>query len=396
MPLTTTEQHLCSLIDARRGALLDDLRRHVALPTGRNNTPALDEARDLFRRRFEALGATTRLIPGDPAPEWLALPGSPPPTLLCTRVAGGAGPRILIAGHLDTVHDPVGPFRELTISPDGANATGPGCVDMKGGLVIAAAALEALDEAGIRAAWSVVLNSDEETGSYHSDRALRDAAREHAFGLALEPALPGGELVTSRPGSGQFIIEARGKAAHVGRDFAAGASAVTALARACLGAAEIADVQRGLLVNVGVVSGGTAPNVVPDYARGLGNVRYFSPELEREAAERLDALATPAGSMPQVTLRRSFNRPAKPLTPGVERLALLARAASEDLGRPLPFASTGGVCDGNNLQAAGLATIDTLGVRGGGLHTPGEWIELSSLTERCKLLAVLINRLSAL
>ena len=96
-----------------------------------------------------------------------------------------------------------------------------------------------------------------------------------------------------------------------------------------------------------------------------------------------------------LTPHQSFNRPAKPLIPATQRLADLARAAAEDLGQKLPFGSPGGVCDGNNLQAAGLPTIDTLGVRGGALHTLQEWIDLSSLVERCQMLAVVVMRVCA-
>ncbi|QKK09007.1 MAG: M20/M25/M40 family metallo-hydrolase [Planctomycetota bacterium] len=119
------------------------------------------------------------MVPGDSAPDWLygRDPGAAaPPTAVCGRLREGL-PRVLIAGHLDTVHDPAGDFRELTIAPDGKTALGPGCVDMKGGLVIAVAALECLEEAGIGCGWSFLMNSDEETGSYHSDAALASAAR---------------------------------------------------------------------------------------------------------------------------------------------------------------------------------------------------------------------------
>src|SRR5690606_22742149 len=143
-------------------------------------------------------------------------------------------PKILIAGHMDTVHDPQGDFKELIVDPDGRRATGPGCVDMKGGLVIAVNALEALEEAGIDVAWTFFLNADEETGSYHSASALRDASHGHDAGIALEPALAGGELAIERMGSGQFMIETRGRAAHVGRAFTEGVSAVNALARSLL------------------------------------------------------------------------------------------------------------------------------------------------------------------
>jgi glutamate carboxypeptidase len=265
---------------------------------------------------------------------------------------------------------------------------------MKGGLVIAVAALEALEEAGIAAEWTVILNSDEETGSYHSEAALRAEAARHDAGLALEPAMPKGELAVERAGSGQFMIEVEGRAAHVGRDFAAGVSAVSRLAECIRHVASLPDPSRGIIANIGPIEGGTATNVVPDRARAWGNVRFAGRESSDALESAVVSLATPPESMPRVTVRTSFNRPAKPMTPAVERLALEARRAAEDLGQRLPFGKTGGVCDGNILQDAGLPTIDTLGVRGGGLHTPQEWIEIPSLVERCQLLAVLVSRLA--
>lgn len=399
MPLTGEEQKLCRSIASRGPALLEDLRLHVGIPTGGFNMAGLDETRARFMERLARLGGKSELIPGDAKPEWLDAdrpPTAAPPALVCRGPASkGGGKRILISGHLDTVHDPKSPFRALTVSADGKTATGPGCVDMKGGLVIAMAALEALAEAGAGSSWTVIFNSDEETGSYHSDRALRAEAARHDFGLALEPALPDGGLVIERPGSGQFMFECTGRAAHVGRDFTSGVSAVTALARVLLQVDALSDPAAGVVASVGPLEGGHATNIVPDRARAWGNVRFRTEELGESVAGRLDALATAPDAMPGVRIFRSFNRPAKPLTPGTQKLADAAHAAAEDLGQKLPFGRSGGVCDGNNLQAAGLPVIDTLGVRGGGLHTPQEWIELASLVERCQLLAVLISRLGA-
>jgi glutamate carboxypeptidase len=393
--LSAAEQKLCRLVESRQRALLDDLRLHVGLPTGGRNAAALDETRERLTARLAALGAQVAHAPGDSAPDWLygRVAAEPaPPTAVCSRLRP-AMPRVLLAGHLDTVHDPGGAFCELSIAPDGKTATGPGCVDMKGGLVIAVAALECLEEAGIDCAWSFLLNSDEETGSYHSDRTLAAEARGHDVGIAIEPALPGGELAIERMGSGQFCVRAFGRAAHVGRDFAAGVSAVTALARVLVRIAELPRPEAGLIANVGPLRGGNATNAVPDTAVAWGNVRFVDEAGAARLAAALDALATGPEALPRIEVFRSFNRPAKPMLPAVERLGLLARGVAEDLGQELPFAKTGGVCDGNQLQAAGLPTIDTLGVRGGGLHTPQEWIDLSSLVERCQLLAVLLARL---
>lgn len=390
--LTESERRVCEVIAGKRDALLEDLRLHVGMPTGGGNLKAIERSRVLLTDRLSAIGATTLVTPGDPRPAWLGPQLQIPPSTLSSRLLPGV-PSVLIAGHLDTVHDPEGPFRELTVASDGKTATGPGCVDMKGGLVIAVAALEALAEAGVGCSWSFFLNADEETGTYHSQRALREASRRHDFGLAVEPALSKGELAIERVGSGQFLVEVHGKAAHVGRAFTEGVSAVTKLGEVLVRIGAMPQPERGMVANVGPLVGGKAANAVPDYASAFGNVRFPDEDVSRELAAMLDALATPGEGLPKVRVHRCFNRPAKPETPPTRALAERARAVTEDLGQSLPFARTGGVCDGNIMQDEGLPTIDTLGVRGGGLHTPDEWIDLSSLVERCQLLAVLVMRL---
>jgi glutamate carboxypeptidase len=396
--LSELEQRIAKSIESRAHDLLEDLRLHVSIPTGGNNQSAIEETRERFGIRLQELGAKSHMVPGEPKPDWLLggqLSSYTPPTAVCERINGATENRVLIAGHLDTVHDPEGDFRELSISTDGKTALGPGCVDMKGGLVIAVAALEALEDCGATANWTFTMNADEETGTYHSEQALMDEAKKHDFGLALEPALPGGELAIERVGSGQFMIETRGKSAHVGRAFTEGVSAVVELARCIEASAEFPEPERGKILNIGPIEGGVATNAIPDIARAWGNVRFADQAIADELSVQLEALQTAEDAMPSVMVRRSFNRPAKPLIPETEALALRARGVAEALGQKLPFAKTGGVCDGNVLQSAGLPTIDTLGVRGGGLHTKDEWIDLSSLVERCQLLAILIARLSA-
>jgi glutamate carboxypeptidase len=397
MKLTQQEQGVADEIASRGPALLDDLRLHVGLPTGMGNTPALDETRGLFTDRLAKLGASIESRAGEPKPAWLrggSTTGEPPPTAICRRTDRKAERSVLIAGHLDTVHDPRGDFRELTVAADGKTALGPGCVDMKGGLVIAVHALEALESCGVDAAWTFLLNSDEETGTYHSERHLRDEAQKHDLGIALEPALADGSLAVERMGSGQFMIECRGRSAHVGREFEKGVSAVNVLAECLVRIARLPDLEAGKIVSVGPLEGGVATNAVPDRARAWGNARFPEKSVGDEIEASLAALATDPTAMPSVEVFTSFNRPAKAFIPATERLALAARGAAEDLGQVLPFAKTGGVCDGNIMQDAGLPTIDTLGVRGGGLHTPDEWIDLTSLVERCQLLAVLIARIA--
>ncbi|MCB9848907.1 MAG: M20/M25/M40 family metallo-hydrolase [Phycisphaeraceae bacterium] len=399
--LDTVETRICEDLAGCHGAMLGDLARHVAIPTGGGHDPGLDEYRGLLLERLEAIGGAVELVEGDPRPVWLdfgaqsddAEPARMPPRTAVVRFHGN-GPRILIACHLDTVFDPKGPFREMTIAPDGATAIGPGVVDMKGGVLTTLNALEALAGAGHCCNITLALTSDEETGSYASNRILRELAREADIGIATEPALPGGELVVERSGSGQFRVETRGRSAHVGRAFTDGVSAVTALAQAIIQIAAMPDPDKGRILNIGPLLGGPASNAVPDLARAWGNVRFPTSAIADELSAMLSELQTPADAMPSVRIDCSFNRPAKPLTPAVERFAELARSCAESLGQAMPFAKTGGVCDGNILQDEGLPTIDTLGVRGGGLHTPQEWIDLSSLVERSQLMAVLLKRLA--
>lgn len=449
-PLSDAEQRLMSAVKARHNAMLADLEDLVNTPTGRAPHPAalegLQRTRDTMRRRLEALGATAQLIPGDPRPPWLDGPsffragphaGSPtPPTLICRRPAPPGRAPILLSGHLDTVHDPSpqAPFRTLTIAADRKTATGPGVVDMKGGLTIALHALEALAEVGLDAPFGFILNSDEETGSFHSDRALRAEAANptYAAALALEPANGPTGLVTARGGSGQCMIEARGRSAHVGRDFASGRSATDLLARAILAAHALTDISAGgggTIANVSTLWCDQPPNQVADHAAAWGNLRYLTQESGEGLAQNLkQALANLSPT--DLTLHISLIRPAKPSTPATMALAETVQAAAALLGQQITFTTTAGVCDGNNLQAAResqgqsangkrqtvqtldtspvaesrlpialplppLPVLDTLGVRGGGLHTTEEWIDLSSLVERAQLLALLIHRHTA-
>lgn len=426
MPLSEFESRICKSIEQRRSAMLDDLRLHVGLPTGGGgaNSPALDETRERLCTRLKAVGAVCSLVPGDPRPDWLYKgeegeagkgdTGTIPPTAVCrigdwgsnaasgrAGAGGGAGGRaIMLAGHLDTVHDPRGAFRELVVSADGNRATGPGCVDMKGGLVIAMAALEALAECDALPRVSVVLNSDEETGSYHSAKAIVDEAARVAgmggVGIALEPAMADGALVIERAGSAQFIIEAFGRSAHVGRDFTSGVSAVNALAAAINRVAAMPRPHEGVVLNIGPIRGGKTTNSVPDYAAAWGNARFPSHIAWVEIERRLmDLQHEPGIKGATIKVRTALARPAKPLTPETQTLAELARDVSQDFDMPLPFGKTGGVCDGNLMQAAGLPTIDTVGVKGGGLHTTDEWIDLTSLVARCQMLAVVMMRVGS-
>ena len=403
MPLTELESKLCESIALKRESLIEQLARHVAIPTGMNYTPGLVAYQELLLDRLTALGAEIELIQGDPRPEWLDYPATGsganddgdetiPAIVIAQHQIGSDSPRVLLCGHLDTVHDPFGDFRELSIAEDGKTATGPGVVDMKGGLLVLITALETLHEAEVELNWTVVLNCDEERGSFQSLATLQEVAKTCDVGIVVEPALADGSLAIERMGSGQFRIEVTGQTAHVGREFERGISAVTKLGELMVEIGKMADPEAGIRINVGPISGGAVTNAVPDHAACWGNMRARDDNVAKKLDAMLEGVVTANDALPSVSISKQWNRPTKPLTDAVQKLADAARQAAQDLGQQLPFASTGGVCDGNVLQAAGLPTIDTLGVRGGNLHRTDEFIEIGSLVERSQLLAILLLR----
>ncbi len=405
MPLDARERSIADALAARQAAMERDLAAWVAIPTCSGHEPGLLRLRAILRARLAALGAEIAEIPGDPKPAWIVQPGqsadAEPPVALRAAARGGTGRAVLVTGHLDTVHDAFGAFKDLSIGDapagGGRRAVGPGAIDMKGGLVILVHALEALAGLGVRPAWTVLLNSDEETGSLHSQRAIRAEARACAaaggLGLAMEPSLPDGSLVLERLGSCTFRIECEGRAVHAGRDFANGVSAVNALATKILDAARLVDLDAGTVVNIGPLEGGKATNIVADRARGWGNARFRDAAREEELKRGLFALATaPDAALPRTRIEYESNRPAKPEIAAVRALAEEIRAIGVALGQTVGFGKSGGVSDGNLMQAEGLPTIDTMGPIGGNLHRTDEYIELDSLVPRAAMLAILLAR----
>lgn len=396
MALLAMERRLIERLHAARPSIERDIEAWVNIPTGWNHAPGLDALRGVLRTRLEALGGRARELPGAPVGERHAVVGPVPPTLIVEGPRGSSSSRarpLLFSGHLDTVFDPKGDF--LTFERRGDRAVGPGTSDMKGGLAIMVAALEALHAEAAAPPWTVVLNSDEETGSYHSMSHLQALAPLHGAAIVLEPAMADGGLVVERLGSGQLLIEAHGRAAHAGRDFVHGISAIEALASAVIAAGRVSDATAGRIVNIGTIEGGEAANIVPASARARGSVRYRDRTTGDAIATALAALAQgSASSLPRIEVHLSLNRPAKPLTAALRPLVDICLGAAADLGRPLVTGSTGGSSDGNVLEDAGLPSLDSLGVQGGNLHRTDEFVELDTLGERAALLAVTALRVA--
>lgn len=402
MSLSDIERKIIDEIARRAQRMHLDLGQIVAIPTGYGCRKGLDETRAWMSARLSALGAKMHRTAGGDRPDWLREPrvggegGADAGDVLCADRLDGAvdGVRILLSGHIDTVHDPAGAFRELSQEQNGIRH-GPGAADMKGGLIVAVTALETLHALGVPVRWSFVLNADEETGSFSSAHHLQLIAKKHDVGLVLEPAADGGKFVTARSGSAQFRIDAFGRAAHAGRDAASGISAVAALCEAITKVLSISDPAVGRTMNIGPLEGGEATNIVPDHAAAWGNARYQSDEQRTEIDHALAQIATHAHELPRITVRTIHNRPRKPATSEVQAIAEVALAVARELSLTTGTTSTGGVSDANVLQAAGLPCLDGLGVRGGNLHRLDEFVIVASLPERATLLALLIYRLAA-
>ena len=398
MPLKSIEIEISHSIRAQQSAMEKRLADMVAIASGRDHQPGLDCMRALLSARLKSMGADVSELAAAPRPAWITgndLTENGSPTLVARRVKGRSGPTLLIAGHIDTVHDPAGDFQKLSRLDD-TRATGPGAADMKGGLEVALTALEALEKHSPNVSWICLINADEEAGSFRSAAHLAQIAKECHAGFIVEPALPNGGLVVERPGSGQFMIDVVGRAAHSGRDFANGVSAVNALAHSIVNVAALSDVSRQRIVNIGPLQGGDATNIVADHARAWGNIRFSNDSEGAQLSGAIAAIASgDAQNLPRITVEMALNRPPKPCTEHVSFLANVALAVGHDMGLQLSTGKTGGVSDANLIQAAGVPCLDGLGVRGGNLHRTDEFIELDSLSERATLLALLLMRVSA-
>jgi len=304
--------------------------------------------------------------------------------------------RILLCIHLDTVYGIDHPFQRAT-RVDAQTLRGPGVADAKGGLVILLTALRALErsELATKVGWEVILNPDEEIASPGSTPLLLEAARRNHVGLLFEPSLPDGSLVGARKGSGNFTVVVRGRAAHSGRDFHQGRSAILALAHLIT---RFDEAQAGLsdvTINCGKVEGGGAINIVPDLAIGRFNIRVTSVEEQQEIEKRIASISAEIGQQDgiSVQVRGKFTSPPKPLDPRSAKLFERVQECGKQIGLKLEVHPSGGACDGNRLSAAGLPVVDTLGPRGGHLHSDQEYILIDSLVERAKLTALILSDL---
>jgi glutamate carboxypeptidase len=307
------------------------------------------------------------------------------------RVATG---QITVLGHLDTVY-PLGTLAKMPFRVAAGRAWGPGTFDMKGGLVIALFAVDALRVAEDWPRKPVVFlwTSDEEIGSGTSRKLIESEARRSDAVLVLEPSLGrDGLLKTSRKGVGSAELIVTGRAAHAGINPQDGVNAVHEMALQIERLMKMNDPRRGITVQATVISGGTVSNVVPDHARVQVDVRFSHLADARTLDQKLHSLR-PILKGAKLEVRGGVNRPPLERTPGVRALFQRAQSLMRECGLDLGEAATGGGSDGNFTSALGIPTLDGLGAVGDGAHTPREHIVIRKLPERAALLAALLTTL---
>ncbi len=307
-----------------------------------------------------------------------------------------AARRYLLTGHMDTVFPATHAFQQQRWLDD-ETLNGPGVADMKGGIAVILAALAAFETsvAAGNVGYDVMINSDEETGSLASAALIAELARGKAAALTYEPsALPDGTLAGARGGSGNFSLIVTGRSAHAGRNPQDGRNAIVAAADLALRLKHMETAT--LSVNPARIDGGSANNVVPDHAVLRFNIRPRAVTDADRFAVALRGLIAEIEREHEVSihLHGGLSRPPKPLDPPAEALFGLVRDCGAALGQPIRWQSSGGVCDGNNIAALSVPVVDTMGVRGGAIHSPDEFLIVSSLAERAALSALVLHRLS--
>jgi glutamate carboxypeptidase len=364
--------------------MLADLRRWVECESPTHDAAAVNRMMDLASRDLAVMGATVERIPGRM--------GYGDCVRATFRHQRAGEPGLLLMGHMDTVH-PVGTLAALPWRRDGNRAYGPGIYDMKGGNLLVLEALRQLQRAGIEPALpvTVLFTSDEEVGSPSTRDVIEAEASRHAAVLVPEPGGPGHEVTTGRYAIARFAIETTGRPSHAGARLAEGRSAIRAMARRIV---EIEDMTtEDCTFSVGVIRGGEWVNCVATTCTAqVLSMAKRQADLDR-GVERMLALAGRENDV-RFDVRQTVTRPV--WEPDARTLAVYAQAEAlaKRIGIPLPHRSAGGGSDGNFTGAAGIPTLDGLGVLGAGGHTLEEHLLVDSLVSRGCLLAGLIATLT--
>ena len=390
-------QALLDAVDA--DTMLQEVQDWAAINTGSANIEGLETMAGILADAFSALPGDVELV--EPATVTAISPEGrefekPHGRHMVLRVRPEAERRFVLTGHMDTVFPADHSFQDVRWLDD-ETINGPGTADMKGGLDVILHALKLFEttDSAARVGYDVMINSDEETGSLASRGLIEELARGKYAALTYEPsALPDGTLAHARGGTGNYSITLTGRSAHAGRNPQDGRNAIVAASDLVL---RIKALEAGdITVNPAKIEGGAANNVVPDLAILRFNIRPKSTDAMNRFEGQLDAILRDIETGHEVGVHRhgGVTRPPKPVDAKAQALFDLVKECGAQLGQTIGWKSTGGVCDGNNIAATGVPVVDTMGVRGGAIHSPDEFMIVPSLRERAALSALVLTRLS--
>lgn len=391
---------LLPVLAARQKGMIEQLHYLCEMNSGTYNLAGLERIREVLADLFAPIADKVSTI--DPPPlQIIDMEGNAAEQhcgkVLFIQKRPHLKRRILLTGHMDTVYGPHDSFQKLRYINDNC-INGPGVADMKGGLIVMYEALRYFEQSPLvqTLGWDIVINADEEIGSPVSGPLFNQIASNYQAGLIYEPAMNSeGLIAKNRRGSAKFTLVARGRAAHVGRAFNEGRNAIAYLAETIGKIHALNNLDNGININVGKIAGGTALNVVPECAVAKFDIRIGKPEDEIWVREQFDRIIKEMKRDDfSLTLEGRFGRPVKCVNHATERLFARIQAVGRQLGLTLDWKDSGGCCDGNNLAQQGLPVIDTLGVRGGHIHSHDEFILLDSLVERAALSCLILHDLA--
>lgn len=399
--LTSSEDTLVEGVDDNATEMLSTVEHWSAQNSGSYNRAGLIAMRALLSDRFSNLpGEITEIsLPdGQHVTAHGEVENITYEPALKVAVRPDAPVQLVLTGHYDTVF-PVDFHFQQPVRIDDDTINGPGTADMKAGLMVMLTALETLERSDNAAniGYSILMSPDEEIGSPGSSAILAELGKRSHVGMTYEPALADGSMAGARKGSGNFSLVIKGRAAHAGREHHIGRNAIAAMAE-FIGGIEALNGQRdGVTFNIAKIDGGGAFNIVPELAIGRFNVRMKETEdmpwIQGELDRLIAALNLKDGI--QAHMHGGFTRPPKPMAPANAQVFEWVKQAGGLLGQEIKWSPSGGVCEGNNLWASGCPNVDTLGVRGGDIHSDREFMKISSLVERARLSSVILMKLAS-
>lgn len=364
---------------------LKELEKLVNIDSGTHQVAGIKQIADFFDARYKAMGFSTQMHDLGKGGVGFEARNKPEADKI----------DVLLIGHMDTVF-PEGTAKERPFSRDERHAYGPGVSDMKNGLLAMLYAIEHLPQE-VRDSLSICVaqNPDEEIGSVYSTDWLASLAKKASFALVAESARVNGELVKARKGSAVYKVEFKGKAAHAGNDPAAGRSAIVEMAHWILAVNKMQNLDAGTSCNSGMVSGGTAANIIPDHAELVIDIRFWDNAAYDSIKSQLESMAKQSFTPDiGVTLTQMSYKPAMVATEKTQELMDMVSQAGQELGIEIKYLEVGGGSDANLTAYYGVPSLDGLGPAGAKFHTPEEFLDCNTIEERITLLKKTLEKIA--